>query len=159
MSDSTADEARKGLLGSFTGKVTRINAVASSNWRNENSKSFGCEITMDAIDVELRAGITAKVEVQVEKLVDVVHVPIHAVFSEGGESFCFVPQEPAWAKRTVHVAKNNAHYVVIEDGLAEGEKVLLYDPREGEATESDGEPKDEKPTAADSVAAMPPAGG
>jgi hypothetical protein len=98
---------------------------------NENNKSFGCEVTMDPIGVELRAGITAKVEIQVERLGDVVHVPIHAVVSEGGESFCFVPRAPAWERRTVRVGKNNAHYVVVEEGLAAGEQVLLYDPRDG----------------------------
>jgi HlyD family secretion protein len=142
----------------FTGKVTRINAVASSDWMNENNKSFGCEVTMDPIDVELRAGITAKVEVQVEKLVDVVHVPIHAVFAEGGESFCFVPQAPAWARRTVKVAKNNAHYVVIEEGLAAGEQVLLYDPRDGEATEGGEDDEAEGGPEPAPVAALPGAG-
>jgi RND family efflux transporter MFP subunit len=120
----------------FTGKVTRINSVADSNWIDENNKKFGCEITMDASETELRAGISAKVEIGVEKLTSVLHVPIHAVVTENGESFCFVGQGASYAKRSVKIGKNNAHYVVVTEGLSENERVLLYDPREGEASES-----------------------
>ncbi len=116
----------------FVGKVTRINSVADSNWMDENNKTFGCEISMEAVDVKLRAGISAKVEIQVEELKDVVHVPIHAVVSEDGASFVFVPEGPAWRKQKVEIGKNNTHYVVVTDGLAAGDAVLLYDPRDTE---------------------------
>ncbi|MCC7014394.1 MAG: efflux RND transporter periplasmic adaptor subunit [Planctomycetes bacterium] len=121
---------------SFGGKVTRINSVADSNWADENNKKFGCEITMDPIDIELRAGISAKVEIQVEKLTDVLYVPIHAVVTESGQSVCFVPSGQTYERRVVTIGKNNAHYVVVGSGLAESEQVLLYDPREGDASEA-----------------------
>lgn len=127
----------------FSGKVTRINSVADSNWADENNKKFGCEITLGALDVELRAGISAKVEIQIEVLANVVHVPVHAVVTENGQSVCFLPSETGFERRPVTIGKNNAHYVEIVDGLAEGEKVLLYDPRSTDATESgsnDGAP-------------------
>jgi RND family efflux transporter MFP subunit len=130
---------------SFTGKVTRINAVANSNWMNENNKTFGCEISMDANEVEMRAGITAKVEIQVEELKDVLYVPVHAVFAEGAETFCFVPKAPAWEKRSVTVGKNNSHYVVVNSGLSEEDRVLLYDPRDSDSTENERNGGEDKP--------------
>ncbi len=118
----------------FKGKVTRIASVATSSGWDQSTKAFRITITMDPSEVELRAGISAKVEVEVALLEAVLFVPIHSVFAEEGEHFCFVSDGEV-RKRTVTVGLNNAHYVVILDGLEEGEKVLLYDPRDREAPE------------------------
>lgn len=123
----------------FMGKVTRVAQVANSDWMESANKTFQVEITMDAIDVELRSGITAHVEIQVEVLEDVLHVPVHAVVAEGGRHFCFVPSGEAFDERVVEIGKCNEHYVVITKGLDEGDSVLLYDPRDGTATERRGQ--------------------
>lgn len=119
----------------FTGKVTRVAQVANSDWMESANKTFQVEITMDAIDIELRSGISAHVEVQVETLASVLHVPVHAVVAENGRHFCFTPNAEAFDERVVEIGKSNEHYVVIEKGLAEGDSVLLYDPRDGTASE------------------------
>jgi HlyD family secretion protein len=119
----------------FMGKVTRVAQVANSDWMDSANKTFQAEITMDPIDIELRSGISAHVEIQVEKLTGVLHVPVHAVVAEAGEHFCFVPNGASFEKRPVEIGKSNTHYVVIEKGLASGDKVLLYDPRETSASE------------------------
>lgn len=116
----------------FTGKVTHVASVASStDWGDDTNKQFRVELTMDELDIEVRAGITAKVEIEIETLVDVLYVPIHAVFKEGEEYFCFQPDpKGGFLRRTVKIGRNNTHYVALDEGLAEGDRVLLYDPRE-----------------------------
>ena len=114
----------------FDAKVTRIGAVANSNWGNPENKTFEVEITMQPIELELRAGTTAKAEIKVENVQDALQVPIHAVFAEEGQHFCFVAQSPSFEKRSTKIGKNNNNYVQILEGLQEGERVLLYDPRE-----------------------------
>lgn len=115
----------------FRGKVTEIASVATSqSWTDDSNKTFQVEVTMDPSEVELRAGVTAKVEIQVEVLEDVVQIPIHAVFPERGDHFAFVLEGGEIDRRKVKVGKNNAHYVEIRAGLAEGDRVMLYDPRE-----------------------------
>jgi HlyD family secretion protein len=121
-------ETHKGEV--FHGKVTEIATVATSqSWTDESNKTFKVEITMDKSDVELRAGVTSKVEIQVEEIDDVLQVPIHAVFPEEGQHFCFVFADGGVERRVVEVGKNNAHHVEVTSGLEEGERVLLYDPR------------------------------
>jgi len=72
----------------------------------------------------------------------VLHVPIHAIVPEAGKHLAFVVQNGQPVEREVKIGKNNAHYVQVLEGLAEGEEVLLYDPRaEGQGTE--GSPKEE----------------
>ena len=130
-------ESAKGRT--FTAKVTHIASVASSEWMDEGNKTFRVEITMDPIDdIELRAGITARCEVQVETIEDVLQVPIHAVTAEAGKHFCFLQQaDGGFEKREVGIGKNNNHYVTVNEGLTEGEEVLLYDPREESVAEAE----------------------
>lgn len=120
----------------FEGKVTHIASVATSEWMDESNKHFRVEITMEPIeDIELRAGITAKSEIQVETIEDVVQVPIHAVVTEGDQHFVFLPDGESFEKREVEIGKNNSHYVAILEGLEDGEQVYLFDPREADAIE------------------------
>lgn len=116
----------------FTGKVTNVASVATSeDWGDETNKQFRVELTMDELDIEVRAGITAKVEIEIDTLADVLYVPIHSVFKEGDEYFCFLPDpKGGFLRQTVKIGRNNTHYVVIEEGLSEGDRVLLYDPRD-----------------------------
>ena len=135
-------EAVKGRT--FKGTVTHIAAVASSEWMDESNKTFRVEITMEPIeDVELRAGITAKSEIQIETIEDVLQVPIHSVVAEAGKYFCFVPDESGFEKRAVEIGKNNSHYVAVTSGLVEGEQVLLYDPRETSVAEQEASDAEE----------------
>ena len=133
----------------FPGKVTKIASVASSDGWDENSKTFRIEVTMEPGEIKLRAGISARAEVQVEEIPDVIQVPIHAVIAEGGEHFCYVFDSEDVKKRIVKVGKNNNHFVQVLEGLAVGERVLLYDPREGGlfgGDESSPEEELEEPT-------------
>lgn len=132
-------ETHKGKT--FPAKVTDIATVASSqSWDDSTNKTFRVEVTMDPIEVEMRAGTTARTVVRVEEIPDVIQVPIHAVEPKGEDHFCFVYAEGKIEKRQVEVGKNNAHFVEIKSGLAEGERVLLYDPGDSESV---GESKDE----------------
>ncbi|MCP3918330.1 MAG: HlyD family efflux transporter periplasmic adaptor subunit [bacterium] len=122
----------------FPAKVTDIATVASSqSWDDETNKTFRVEVTMNPVDGELRAGVTARAEVQVESIPDVLQVPIHAVYPESGEHFCHVLVEGKIERRRVVPGKNNAHHVAILEGLAEGDRVLLYDPRQEGVREID----------------------
>jgi HlyD family secretion protein len=121
-------DARKGE--SFTGKITEIASVATAaNWTDESNKTFKVKVTLDSPTSELRAGVTAKAQIEVELLEDVLYLPIHAIVPEGGEHLAFLPLADRIDQRNVKIGKNNAHHVQILEGLVEGDEVLLYDPR------------------------------
>jgi len=127
---------------SFAAKITEIASVASSaNWTDESNKSFRVEILLDDTTAELRAGVTAKVEIQVQTLTDVLYVLIHAVVLENGKHLAFVWKDGQAEQRELEIGKNNAHYVQVLSGLELGEEVLLYDPRdEGERATAESGP-------------------
>jgi len=133
-------ETHKGR--SFPAEVTDIATVASSvGWTDESNRAFRVEITLGEPEpepepedgseegIELRAGVSARVEIQVAERENVLQVPIHAVAAEGGQHFCFVHAGGKTARREVEVGEHNAHFVEITGGLEEGEEVLLFDPR------------------------------
>jgi HlyD family secretion protein len=148
-------ESAKGKT--FTGKVTKIASVASSDGWDNNNKTFRIEITMESGDIELRAGISARAEIQVETIPDVFQVPIHAVISEGGEHFCYISAGEEMEKRIVKVGKNNNHFIHVLEGLEEGEKVLLYDPRESGVFSAEGVDEGDGDSAAPAPAENPAA--
>ncbi len=139
-------EAVKGTV--FGGSVTKIASVASSEgWRGGTGKTFEVELTVDPFEGELRAGITAKAEIQVKTLEDVLYIPVHAVYAENGEHFCFIVAAGEYEQRLVTIGENNAHFVAVSEGVELGESVLLYDPREsglgGQSGGSDANDADE----------------
>ena len=125
---------------SLKGKVTEIASVANSDWGE--AKTFEVVITLDPTDESLRAGVTAKAEILVETIPDCLVIPIHAAFAEGGKHFAFVLNSKGYEKRELELGKNNVYLVNITKGLAEGERVLLFDPRVsgsgGESSKEDG---------------------
>jgi len=69
-------------------------------------------------------------------------VPIHAVFAEGRERYCYVPAQDGRVKaQTVRIGKANETYVEIREGLKEGDRVLLRKPKPGEVDEQGGSSK------------------
>jgi RND family efflux transporter MFP subunit len=144
-------DSRKGE--SFPAKITEVASVATSNnWSDETNKSFKVEITLDSTPPDLRAGVTAKAEIQVETLENVLQCPIHAIVPESGKHLAFVLEGGEPKEREVKIGKNNAHHVEILEGLQEGQEVLLYDPRsESGASAEVGKGKEKEAAEEESV--------
>ena len=124
----------------FEGTVSHIAAVATSSGWDNSTKAFRVTVDLTPSEVALRAGISAKLEIEVGRLEDVLYVPLHATYVENGEYFSFVWSAGGARKRTVEIGANNDHFVEIVSGLAAGDRVLLYDPRDTEAPPDLDEP-------------------
>jgi HlyD family secretion protein len=139
------------------GEVTKIATVASSdnNWGQSEVKSFDVEVTMATGELQMRPGISAKVEIHVDTRVQTLFVPLQSVFTEDGQHFCHVAvsgQPPV--RRKVDVGTGNDTYIEVRDGLAEHEQVLLYNPSlPGTGSTPAAADTDAAPAAADAGAA------
>jgi hypothetical protein len=111
----------------------------------------------------MRPGISAKAEIHIETRSQTLFVPLQTVFAEDGVHYCHVhvPGAPP-AKRKVQIGTSNDTYLEILDGLAEGEKVLLYNPmlpESGEAPKKEQKPDEPPPpTGPKQGPGAPPAG-
>ena len=74
----------------------------------------------------------SNVEIQVEKLPDVIHVPAQAVFNKNGQYFVYVQQKDGkFESRPVKLVKQSESMMVIESGVNAGEVVAMADPTPG----------------------------
>lgn len=80
------------------------------------------------LDVLLRPGLLADVEIIVEKIPDALHVPIHAVFEKDGKPIVYVKKGDRFEERAIQALRRSESTMVIAEGLQEGEVVALADP-------------------------------
>ncbi|MFH1715983.1 MAG: efflux RND transporter periplasmic adaptor subunit [Planctomycetota bacterium] len=121
----------------FTGKVLKKAPLAdAADWLNPDLKVYSTDIGIDGTHDFLKTGMTGKVTVIIDKLQDVLYVPIQSVVTVEDKKICYVAGSPA-EKREVETGLFNDNFVEIKSGLAEGEKVLLNPPKwtEPEKTE------------------------
>jgi hypothetical protein len=81
------------------------------------------------VQLLLRPGLLADVEIQVEKLPDVIHVPAQAVFQKNGQSLVYVHgKDGKFEARPVQLVKQSESMMVIASGVTAGEIVAMADP-------------------------------
>ena len=130
---------------SFTGKVLKKAPLADTeDWLNPDLKVYSTDVGIDGTHDALKTGMTGKVTVIIDKLQDVLYVPIQCVVTVEDKKICYVAGSPA-QKREVETGLFNDNFVEIKSGLAEGEKVLLNPPKwtEPEKTEKQTETESE----------------
>jgi hypothetical protein len=90
------------------------------------------------LDVLLRPGLLADVEIIVEQIPDAIHVPAHAVFDKDGIPTVYVQTGKRFEEREIQLLKRSESTMVIKSGLQEGDVVALADPeaRPGEKRQS-----------------------
>jgi HlyD family secretion protein len=138
------------------GQVTRIASVAGGGrdrWsRSSNEvKKFNVEVTLDEqVDLKLKPGISAKAEVFIDRREDTLFIPLQCVFEEEGQQYCWVMNGGGEPERlAISAGLSNDTYIEILDGLTEGDRVLLYNPKlpvpsSGESPEAeDADSKDD----------------
>lgn len=94
-------------------------------WMNSDTKVYETVVRIDDEVERLKPGMTAVVEILVDRLEDVLSVPVQAVIQENGETWCFVEDEHGLVRRAVQLGQTNNTYVEIREGLAAGDRVVL----------------------------------
>ena len=93
------------------------------------------------LQILLRPGLLADVEIIVEKIPNAIHVPAQAVFDKDGRPVVYVQTaEGKFQERPVKILKRSESTMVISEGLQPGELIALSDPTGG----AGGKKKQEK---------------
>jgi HlyD family secretion protein len=135
-----ADANRDRLL---TGEVAKIGVLPNSEnrWMSPDVKVYETKINIDGSHDWLKPGMSAQVEIVAGVLEDVVHVPVEAVFNEGGKRVCYVKGLTGADRRDVETGEFNDSYIEIKTGVEEGDVVMLRSPEEGKSTEDASDQK------------------
>jgi multidrug efflux pump subunit AcrA (membrane-fusion protein) len=82
------------------------------------------------VQVLLRPGLLADVEIVVEKIPDALHIPAQAVFTKNDKPTVFVQQAKTgkFVPREVQLLKQSESMMVLAGGVQPGEVVALADP-------------------------------
>lgn len=114
----------------FTGKVLKKAPLADlENWMNPDLKVYSTDVGIDGTHDFIKTGMTAKVEIIIKELKDVIKIPIQAVASRNDKKVCYVIRGKKTEQREIAIGEFNNNFIEIKKGLSEGEKILLNPPR------------------------------
>jgi multidrug efflux pump subunit AcrA (membrane-fusion protein) len=108
------------------GKVVKVNKYPESGgWWSSQVKEYASFVEINSPPANLRTGLTAEVRIEVERLPDELQVPVQAVYEHGGTLYCMVQKGEDWEARQILRGSSNDKFVVVTQGLKEGETVAL----------------------------------
>jgi RND family efflux transporter MFP subunit len=108
------------------GRVTRVDDLPiPSSYFSAQVKQYNTYVHIDNPPAGLiRPGLTAKVEIHVEKIPDTIAVPVVSVIEHSGEFYCFVKENGTVVPRWVAIGSSNDTSVVIREGLQPGDELV-----------------------------------
>ncbi|RJP15990.1 MAG: efflux RND transporter periplasmic adaptor subunit [Candidatus Abyssobacteria bacterium SURF_5] len=92
-------------------------------------KYFQVTIAIQEQDARLRPGMTASVRIVSDSVRDVLAIPINAIFEKEGRKCCYVVHGNGYELREVIVGAQKEDFAEVKEGLSEGEKICLIEPR------------------------------
>ncbi len=113
------------------GKVSYVAPLPDpqSRWMSTGLKVYSTTVAIGGNTSEIRPGMSAKVEVVIDELHDVLCVPVQAVASQGKQKFCYIVNQGKLEARLVEVGQFNDTFIEIKKGLREGDVISLTPPR------------------------------
>jgi multidrug resistance efflux pump len=93
------------------------------------------------LDVLLRPGLLADVEIIVEKIPNAVHIPTQAVFEKEGKLVVYVKEGQKFVARPIKIGRRSESTLVVADGLKSGEIIAMANPEAKPGTKQKSEDK------------------
>ncbi len=107
----------------FRGQVKSIAVLADQ--QSPDTRVYGTVVTIEDGVTQLKPGMTAVVEIHVTRLKNVLSVPVQAIVQVGPDSWCYVDNGNGPERRPVRLGMTNHKFVVVRDGIEEGDRVVL----------------------------------
>jgi len=134
--ESVLDMVRQGLPATitvdafpdrkYTGRVKSVAVLADhGEWHSTDVKVYTTIVTIDGVVERLRPGMSAVDNIHVERVEDVLSVPVQAIVQQGRDDWCYVDADGSVELRPVTLGKTNDKFVEIHEGLEEGDRVVL----------------------------------
>ncbi len=112
---------------SYDGSVQSIAVLPDQNSRmSSDTKVYETLITIDEDVDQLKPGMTAVVEIHVDRLKGVLCVPVQAIVQIGKDTWCYVEAANGeLQRRPVKLGRTNDKFVEVRSGLEEGDRAVL----------------------------------
>lgn len=115
----------------LSGEVTSI-ANMGQIMPKSDAKVFEVKIKINGSDSELRPAMTTSNTIQINHFEDVLYIPIESVYKNDSLSYVF-PTEGKDIKQVVETGEENENFVIVLQGLTEGQKLYSLEPENAES--------------------------
>lgn len=112
----------------FHGTISSVSQIGRQKGQGSNIKVFDIVVDIDETDEVLKPGITTTTKIIVDRVNDVLSIPIISVFEEEKKTYAFISDGGSYEKRQVEPGRRNDNFVIIESGIRQGERVALRNP-------------------------------
>src|SRR5688572_19429769 len=111
----------------FRGYVSKVGLLpdTTSRWGNPNLKVYATEILVTDKLPDIKPGVSARAEIIVTNLQNVISVPLQAVTTRQGKPVVYVANGEESKPVEVQVGLYNTKFIEVSSGLAEGEEVSM----------------------------------
>lgn len=135
----------------FKGKVERVASIGTKKDWNAKIKTFETVISLNDTDARMKPGMTCMVDIIIEKIPDVISVPIESVLEREGKTIVYAMGSRSPTRKEVVLGKRNSTHIIVTQGLSPGDKIALRDPFAGPEAEKASAPKEVTPKKASST--------
>ena len=143
-------------VGASPADLMAMMASGGSRYTDEERKNARLPLPPaedSQVQMLLRPGLLADVQITVEKLPNAIHVPAQAVFQKDGQNIVYVQQRNGrFQPRKVQLVKRSESMMVLGSGVAPGEVVALSDPTAGKNARKD---EKKQPVPSNPMSSMP----
>lgn len=113
----------------FLGEVRSVATMPEpSRDNNPSSRVYKAEVMLDETIPDIKPGVTARVEVLIAELEDVIKVPLQAVVGIEDRQFCYIRENGENLPVEVEIGLFDSDFVQITSGLRDGDQVVLAPP-------------------------------
>ncbi|HEY6565400.1 MAG TPA: hypothetical protein VIY86_12940, partial [Pirellulaceae bacterium] len=96
-----------------------------SSWFSSQIKEYATYVRIDDPPKRIRPGLTAEVTILINRVEDVLTVPMQAIVEKQQKYYCVAQEGERWEPRTIQVASTNEKFALVREGLREGDIVAL----------------------------------
>ena len=107
----------------LSGSLTHLSAIGNASSLSQAVHNFNAVFAIDGNDPRLLPDLSAAVDVQVERIPDVLLVPRDSLVLENGKTCVWVKRGTAFEKQPVAIAQTNDVEAVVTSGLVAGDRV------------------------------------
>jgi HlyD family secretion protein len=114
----------------LSGEVTSI-ANMGQIMPKSDAKVFEVKIKINGSDPDLRPAMTTSNTIQIDVFEDVLYIPIESVYKNDSLTYVF-PTEDKDIKQVIETGGENENFVIVLQGLNEGQKLYSLEPENAE---------------------------
>lgn len=112
------------------GVVKKVNRFAEpSSWFSSAVKQYATEITILDPPDTIMTGLTAEVNIHIERLPAAIQVPVQSVVEHQGKAYVLAQKGNTWEPQPVVIGSTNDSFVRIESGLS-ADQLVAANPRQ-----------------------------